>query len=271
MTEPNFNSIIHKFTGATVPVNAYLVETENGVVAVDSTLTVSDSTALRRKLETLNKPLLAVIVTHAHPDHYAGLKQLVQSDEVPILATEGVNAVIRRDDALKNQIISPMFGAEWPQQRRFPNQTVQDGDQITFDGLTLIVKDIGPAESPHDSIWLLNEAKVAFIGDLVYNHMHAYLADGYYPEWLEKIAQLREALDDETRLYMGHGEPGSTELFDWQTAYIQTFVEAVKAVKGSDSQTMTQQVTEKMQAFLPSEDLLFLAAQHRTGGSPNQA
>ena len=47
-------------------VNAYLVETSDGIVAVDGTLTVTDGRALRARLEALGKPLLAVLVTHAH-------------------------------------------------------------------------------------------------------------------------------------------------------------------------------------------------------------
>jgi glyoxylase-like metal-dependent hydrolase (beta-lactamase superfamily II) len=53
-------------TGAFV--NAYLVETDNGVVAVDSLLTVTESRAMRAALERLGKPLLAVLPTHSRPD-----------------------------------------------------------------------------------------------------------------------------------------------------------------------------------------------------------
>ena len=40
-------------------VNGYLVETANGVVAIDSALTVSESKALKAQLDSINKPLLA--------------------------------------------------------------------------------------------------------------------------------------------------------------------------------------------------------------------
>jgi hypothetical protein len=54
--------MIHKHTSSAggALVNAYLVEAENGVVAVDSMLTVTDSRLLRQRLEELGKPLLAV-------------------------------------------------------------------------------------------------------------------------------------------------------------------------------------------------------------------
>src|SRR5688572_12937586 len=44
-------------------VNAYLVETDSGVVAIDSTLTETESKELRREVEALKKPLLAVLIT----------------------------------------------------------------------------------------------------------------------------------------------------------------------------------------------------------------
>ena len=98
-------------------VNAYLVETAEGIVAVDGTLTVTDGRALRSQLDSLGKPLLAALVTHSHPDHYGGIVELVRGDDVPVIAAVGVDTVIRRDDAVKEQILRPMFGDEWPLER----------------------------------------------------------------------------------------------------------------------------------------------------------
>ena len=83
------------------------------VVAVDSMLTVSDGMRLRGELEKLGKPLLAVLLTQSHPDHYGGLAQLVPDDETPIIAPRGVHYVTRRDDPVKEQILRPMYGDDW--------------------------------------------------------------------------------------------------------------------------------------------------------------
>src|SRR5205823_1712694 len=119
-----------------------------------------------------------------------GLTSLLRGDDVPILAVEGVDAAIRRDDAAKDAILRPMFGDEWTRTRTFPSRHVPDGGKVVLAGATFHVIDLGPGESPHDSMWLLETPDAplrAFVGDLVYSGMHAYLADGFHQEWLANI------------------------------------------------------------------------------------
>src|SRR5262249_37751650 len=80
--------IVHRHVGGEndVLANAYLIETKKGVVAVDATMTVTESARLRADLLALHKPLLAVLVTHGHPDHYGGVTGLVANDKVPVIA-----------------------------------------------------------------------------------------------------------------------------------------------------------------------------------------
>ena len=84
--------VIHTYRAAETGlyVNSYLVEAESGVVVVDTGLLVSDIEALRARLRALNKPLLAILVTHPHPDHFNGVFGLVQDKEVPVYAASSV-------------------------------------------------------------------------------------------------------------------------------------------------------------------------------------
>jgi glyoxylase-like metal-dependent hydrolase (beta-lactamase superfamily II) len=243
----------------TALVNAYLVETAEGVVAVDGTLTVSDGRALRERVRSLGKPLLAVLVTHAHPDHYGGIVELVGDDDVPVLATAGVDAVIRRDDALKEQILRPMFGDEWPAERTFPNRTVSDGEKLELGSAGFTVLDLGPGESPHDSIWLLgDDRQTIFIGDQVYDHKHAFLADGFYEEWLGHQDRLAKELPADATLHPGHGRPVTPAHFRWQREYIESFLAAVRDADWSQPEGAKASVVERMTQFLPTDDLRFL-------------
>jgi glyoxylase-like metal-dependent hydrolase (beta-lactamase superfamily II) len=261
MSSPTRNRMIHHCTSSAegALVNAYLVEAENGVVAVDSMLTVTDSRALRQRLDDLAKPLLAVLLTHSHPDHYAGLTELVAGDDVPILATQGVHDVIRRDDPIKDEILGPMFGEEWPKQRTFPNTVIDDGEMVEFDGLSFTVIDLGPSESPHDSPWLLgDDERTVFLGDQVYDRMHCFLGDGFYREWLANTEQLRARFPADATLYIGHGGPVDAGAWDWQRRYIDTFVGAVESTDWSDPERAKAAVVDAMHAYLPAEELSFL-------------
>ncbi|MGH3011717.1 MAG: MBL fold metallo-hydrolase [Gaiellaceae bacterium] len=257
----SFETRIHRH--ATGPegalVNAYLVETEEGVVAVDGTLTVSDGRALRAQLESLGKPLLAVLVTHAHPDHYGGIVELVGTDDVPVIATAGVDAVIRRDDAVKEEILRPMFGEEWPRERTFPNRAVSDGETLELGGARFTVLDLGPGESPHDSIWFLgDDRRTVFLGDQVYDRKHAYLADGFHQEWLGHLERLRDELPADATLHIGHGGPVTPAHFDKQREYVETFVEVVRSADWSQPDAAKASVVERMTRILPTDELRFL-------------
>jgi glyoxylase-like metal-dependent hydrolase (beta-lactamase superfamily II) len=250
---------VHRYVGSAMPVNAYLVETPRGVVVVDSTLTVSDARALRERADDLDKPLRAVLITHAHPDHYGGTVELVGSDEVPVVAAKGVDEVIRRDDELKEGIIRPMFGDEWPRERRFPNQTVSDGETISFDGVAFTLMDLGPGESPHDSVWLVgDERQVVFAGDAAYQQMHSYLADGYWQPWLANIERLRAELAPDAELHFGHGEPTFSSPLDWQEGYINAFIEAIQEADWSVPDEAKEKVVGRMTEYLPGGELQFL-------------
>jgi glyoxylase-like metal-dependent hydrolase (beta-lactamase superfamily II) len=240
-------------------VNAYLVETESGTVAVDSLLTVSESRALRAGVERLGKPLLAVLLTHSHPDHYAGLAQLVADDEVPIIAPQGVIDTIARDDSAKNAIVGPLFGDEWPPARIFPNTPIADGESLEFDDAVFTVIDLGPSESPWDSPWILGrDERTVFLGDQIYDHKHCYLADGFWEQWLANIEKLQARFPGDVVLHVGHGGPVGAGDFGWQRGYIETFLDAVRTADWSNQERAHAAVLARMKDYLPTDELQFL-------------
>src|SRR6266545_6785860 len=189
--------------------NAYLIDTPAGVIVVDAALRVSDAVALRARVDRLGKPLLGVLITHGHPDHYNGVAILTAGRQVPVAAAAGVDRVIRAHDAAKEAQWKPMFGVEWPEHRAFPSVILADGEAITLGGLALRVHAVGPAESDADSYWTIDGVPdVAFVGDLVFSGTHSYLSDGHTAAWLDVLAALERALPRDATLFPGHGKPG---------------------------------------------------------------
>jgi len=256
--------IVHRFQASLFPVNAYLIESPTAVIAVDATLGLSDGRRLRARIDDTGKPLAGVIVTHAHPDHYGAVTALVSDLDVPVYAVGGVDDVIRRDDADKERILRPMFGEEWAATRTFPTHRVGDRDRLTIGGAEFRAVDVGPGESPHDSWWVLeSEGRTrVFAGDLVYNHMHAYLADGYADQWLDNLARAKRELPADVELLMGHGDPTQgLEILDWQAGYIVEFLDAVRSAAERDGlhdDALAEAVARRMKTYLPQDDLEFL-------------
>jgi glyoxylase-like metal-dependent hydrolase (beta-lactamase superfamily II) len=249
---------IERIEGTTMAVNSYLVNGPDGLVVVDAQLTLSDAAAVRAAIEGSPLPLAGVLITHPHPDHYAGADVIVAGDDsVPVVATAAVDHVIRRDDAVKDAVVGPMIGAEWPTRRRFPNRLVDSGQRVTLGGLPLTVRDLGAGESHADTLWLLDDAAV-FCGDVVYHGMHAYLADGRFGTWIDVLDALHASLPDDVTLYVGHGEPGSKDLLVRQRRYVESFVDAVRRTADLDAEDRARQVTAAVRQLVPGEQLLFL-------------
>jgi glyoxylase-like metal-dependent hydrolase (beta-lactamase superfamily II) len=76
-------------------VNSGLVETDRGLVVVDTGLDRSAANRIVRAAEALGRPLVAIVNTHAHADHHGGNAHLVRRLALPVHAPAVEEAVIR--------------------------------------------------------------------------------------------------------------------------------------------------------------------------------
>jgi glyoxylase-like metal-dependent hydrolase (beta-lactamase superfamily II) len=242
-------------------VNSYLVEGADGVVAIDAPLLLSDGRAFRARLEALRKPLLGVLVTHPHPDHYNTITELLAGEEVPVIALGDVDREIRAKDDAKRAQWGPLFGDEWPSSATFPNRTAGDEETVELGDLRFTAWDFGPAESESETVWLLGGGETAFVGDLAFNGTHAYLADGRTEAWLRALDRAEEALDGVRTLYVGHGPPAEPGVLADQRRYLLMVREAIGRVAGGRAQLSEEEtngVASLMERYLPGAPLGWL-------------
>jgi len=250
-------------------VNAYLVETKAGVVAIDATLTETESKRLRAEVDGLGKPLLAVLVTHPHPDHVAGIANLVAGGAAPIVATQPVLDLMRKLEEPKRQQWTPVFGAEWVQRWTYPNTVAASGQRLTFDGVTYSVLDLGPGgDSEANSVWFIDgeggAKATAFLGDVVFDGTHSYVADGHLLAWLGNLARLERLCDGMQVVFPGHGAAGAPRpLFARQRDYLlalASHVQELAAGRLTLTEADKKQLEERMTALYPGAGLTFLIA-----------
>ena len=247
-------------------VNAYLVESPNGVVAIDATLSESESKALRSELEALGKPLMAVLITHPHPDHVAGITNLVAADEPKIVATQAVSDVMRAIEEPKRKQWGPVYGAEWVARWTHPNTIATQGERMTFDGVTYSVLDIGSGgDAEANAVWFIDApVATAFLGDLTFNGTHSYVADGHLLAWLANLSRLERLCAGMTWSFPGHGPAlAPSPLIVQQRDYLLTLAGHVKELADGRSELSgagKAELEKRMNAYLPNAGLGFLTA-----------
>jgi glyoxylase-like metal-dependent hydrolase (beta-lactamase superfamily II) len=262
MTETTVHTYRAAETG--LYVNSYLVEVDSGVLVVDTNLLVSDIEALHARLAALKKPLLGVLVTHAHPDHFNGILALVRDGDVPVYAAATVARAIEEVADAKRTQWSPTCGDEWPTETYYPNSVLADGDVVDLDGISVTVRELGPAESHADSYFLVSAHgghPVAFIGDVAFHGTHAYTADGHSAAWLTALDVLAGELADVATLYPGHGDPTGPTLLAEQRRYLLYYREVVRRLADGAAQLSDSAKAELdavMQAFLPGASLTWM-------------
>jgi glyoxylase-like metal-dependent hydrolase (beta-lactamase superfamily II) len=249
---------VRRIEGLVMPVNSYLVDGPDGIVVVDGQLTVADARRVRAAIDATGRPVAGMVLTHGHPDHYAGAGVLLDGLDAPIVATSAVAEVIERDDALKDSVVGPMMGAEWPRSRRLPDEVADPGAAVRLGGLELTVRPLGPGESHADTLWALDE-RIVFSGDVAYDGMHAYLADGRHGEWIRLLTELEAELAGDVQLHPGHGAPTDTSVLARQRTYVEAFVEAVDAHRDEEEAVRHDAVVARLRTLVPGDALLFLA------------
>lgn len=112
------------------------------------------------------------------------------------------------------------------------------------DGLTfrssqapaLVVSSIGPAHTDGDSIVVIPEEKIAYVGDLLYVKSVGYMGDGRMQPWLQSLDFLSKL--DVNKIIPGYGPPVGKEEVDVFRLYFRDFLsEVLTRIEAKESVT----------------------------------
>jgi glyoxylase-like metal-dependent hydrolase (beta-lactamase superfamily II) len=155
-----------------------LIYGERDAILVDTFLSVQHSKELLDWAAESGKNLTSIYVTHAHGDHFFGLKLLL--DMFPNARGFATASAVA---AMQNQIKPDFIRSFW--EPRFPGQVpsqlavpeVLEGDTLSLEGEELNVVELGHTDTQHTTALHVPSIGLVISGDAVYNNTHLYLAE----------------------------------------------------------------------------------------------
>lgn len=219
MSKLNWNLLTKKRAGVTQGVppgkedlawvtnTATLIYGERDAVLVDTFLSVQHSNELADWLTESGKNLTTIYITHAHGDHFLGLKILL--DKFPKAKAFATASTVA---AMQNQIKPEFIRSFW--EVRFPGQVpselvlpeVLEGDTLYLEGEELGVMQLGHTDTANTTALHVPSIGLVVSGDAVYNNTHPYVAEcdeNARAEWLSALDKI-EALGPRA-VIAGHG------------------------------------------------------------------
>ena len=203
--------------------NPGFVVTSEGVVVIDTGSSVQIGEMVIRQIKKVtDKPVVMVINTHYHGDHFLGNHAFVEAyPKVDIYAHPA---------CIKN--IKAGGGDFWVgfMQRNsnngisgtvvtVPTKTFEGGEEIKLGDTTLKIHQFGKAHTESDLIVEVVEDKVAYLGDTAMRRV-ANMADGSFAGTIETMKQTKALGCD--HYVLGHGPHDGAAICDDMQSFCET-------------------------------------------------
>ena len=230
--------------------NAGIVDLGGETLVFDSFITPEAARDLAHAAEAVTGRSAAYVIdSHYHNDHIRGSSVFPHARVVATEATRDLIDTAGREElendrthaAARLDTRRKMLGSDDPIERenaafmvpywegilaslpevevRLPTLTFRD--ELVFHGSarSAVLRCVGAAHTPDDSVLLLPDDGVAFMSDVLFVECHPWLADGDPDAWLEVL--IHAAGWPAERFVPGHGPVGGREALTALAAYIR--------------------------------------------------
>ncbi|MFQ3790604.1 MBL fold metallo-hydrolase [Staphylococcus nepalensis] len=180
-----------------VKTNTYFIENEKSVILVDP----ASDYDLIKKLNQINKPLKAILLTHAHFDHIGALDDVVAKYQVPVYMHR-LEFDFLTDTYKNGSEKFKQYGLEPITSNVSPNQL--DEGSVEIEGFQFNVLHT-PGHSPGSLSFVFDE--FAVVGDTLFKQGigRTDLYKGDYETLVASILDKIFELDEDLPLFPGHG------------------------------------------------------------------
>jgi len=206
-------------------VNTYWIETPGGgLVVVDTQRDLVHASQAIEAVRAAGRPVRAILITHAHPDHYAGIGLFKKAfPQAAVYASAATLAAIRDDAHGYNAGTQKDAPDITPRVFVTPDRIFADNATLQIDGLTIVTRELGAGEAHDTTAYYLPSSGDLYPGDAILNHLHAPLLEGTTAAWLGILDRLEILYPNARIVHPGHGASGPKQpMFDDERNYLHT-------------------------------------------------
>ena len=214
-------------------VNIGLVAGTSGALLIDTGSTPAQGADIRSAAEdVLGVPLVGVVVTHAHFDHYYGLAAF---DDLP---TYGHESLVTALDADQVDVEASDLGFDRTELKP-PNRPMALARMVDLGDRYVEIVHFGRGHTAGDLVVIVPDLQLIFTGDLFEQSAPPAMGpDCFLKEWPAALDGILGLVNADTMLVPGHGEP-----FDQVFAFTQRA--EISAVYGQVEYLIAQGVKQE--------------------------
>lgn len=195
--------------------NAGFVVTDEGVVVFDALGTPSLAAALLERIQKItNQPVKYVVMSHYHADHIYGL-QVFKDLGAEVYAPQGSLDYIHSEAAEDRLFERQLSLKPWVNEDTrivVPDTIISGLKRFSLGGLDFTINYLGKAHSEGDLAMLVEQDRVLFSGDIIFEGRVPFVGNANTRHWLKTLTELETG--GLAALVPGHGpaskNPAST-------------------------------------------------------------
>jgi len=173
--------------------NAGVIITEEGVIIFDALGTPSLANKLIKKIRQItDKPIIKVFVSHYHADHIYGL-QVFKEQGAEIIAPAGVYEYLDSETAANRLEERQLTLDPWVNDKTYlvtPDQVIDKTTRFNIGNINFTVNMMGSAHSEGDMTLYVENDRVLFTGDLIFEGRVPFIGSDNTKHWLESLKNI---------------------------------------------------------------------------------
>ncbi len=210
---------VHTYVASILGTSAHIIEGPEHLLIVDSQFLLPYALDFKKYIDSLNKPIQYMFISHSHPDHYLGLAAF------PDVKAKALKETVREINDKGSELLEAqkeVWSEKMPTDIVLPqafNLGTKNAMTIHLDGLDIHLRKYLKSKSEVQLTFYVPALKLHIIQELGYNNHHLFLNKDMN-HWADILRLLLDK--DVIDIYLlGHGLPATAQVLVDNILYLE--------------------------------------------------